>query len=232
MQAAYMKIHNHIKDEIEEGIWKIGQRLPSERDLAEHFRVSRMTLRQAVTLLVEEGVLTRKAGSGTYVASNRIQEKMRVTTSFTEIIKAQGKEPSTKLISYTETKPTAKECAYLELRSSELVVRMERVRYADDVPVVYEIAVIPKKFIANFAKEEVTQHFFHTLRANGYKIGKSRQTIYARLAADKVTDYLKLEEGQAVLGLTQVSYLEEGPAFEFVRSQYAGERFEFYLENQ
>ena len=61
--------------EIDEGLWKIGDRLPSERDLAERFKVSRMTLRQAITLLVEEGILERRVGSGTYIASSRVQEK-------------------------------------------------------------------------------------------------------------------------------------------------------------
>ena len=93
MLPAYIKIHDQIKKEIDEGIWEIGERLPSERDLAETFEVSRMTLRQAITLLVEEGVLERRVGSGTYVASTRVQEKMRGTTSFTEIVKAQGKTP-------------------------------------------------------------------------------------------------------------------------------------------
>ncbi|HES0675139.1 TPA: GntR family transcriptional regulator, partial [Streptococcus pyogenes] len=90
MLPAYIKIHDAIKKDIDLGIWPIGSRLPSERHLAEHFTVSRMTLRQAITLLVEEGILERRIGSGTYVASHRVQEKMRGTTSFTEIIRSQG----------------------------------------------------------------------------------------------------------------------------------------------
>ena len=100
MLPAYMKIHDQIKKDIDEGSWKIGERLPSERDLAEEFAVSRMTLRQAISLLVEEGVLERRVGSGTFVSSTRVQERMRGTTSFTEIVKAQGKTPSSHLISY------------------------------------------------------------------------------------------------------------------------------------
>lgn len=75
MLPAYIRIHDQIKKEIDEGLWKIGDRLPSERDLAERFEVSRMTLRQAITLLVEEGILERRVGSGTYIASSRVQEK-------------------------------------------------------------------------------------------------------------------------------------------------------------
>ncbi|MDG8323530.1 GntR family transcriptional regulator [Streptococcus pneumoniae] len=190
MLPAYMKIHDQIKKDIDEHRWAIGERLPSERDLAEQFAVSRMTLRQAVSLLVEEGVLERRVGSGTFVSSTRVQEKMRGTTSFTE-----------------------------------------RVRYADQVPLVYEVASIPEKFIKDFKKEEITSHFFQTLQKHGYRIGKSQQTIYARLAKEKIAHYLEVEKGHAILGLTQVSYLEDGTAFEYVKSQYVGERFEFYLEN-
>ena len=109
----YVKIHDALKDEVEKGIWKIGQRLPSERDLAERFTVSRMTARQAVTALVDEGILDRRVGSGTYVASRRVREKMRGTTSFTEIISSQGKVPSTEVLSYIRTAPNEVECEKL-----------------------------------------------------------------------------------------------------------------------
>ncbi len=231
MKAAYITIHDKIKEQIDNGIWKIGQRLPSERDLAEEFGVSRMTLRQGITLLVEEGVLQRKVGSGTYVASTRVQEKMRGTTSFTEIVQLQGKNPSSQLLSYIRTKPNDKELEQLGLAKGEYIIRMERVRYADNVPVVYEVASIPERLIKNVPKEGVTNHFFKTLVNNGYRIGKSQQTIYARLANEKVAKYLQISKNQAILALRQVSYLEDGQAFEYVNSQYVGERFEFYLEN-
>lgn len=231
MQPAYVRIRDQIKREIDEHVWKVGKRLPSERDLAEVFHVSRMTLRQAISLLVEEGVLERRIGSGTFVASTRVQEKMRGTTSFTEIIKSQGKEPSSQLISYRRTIPNEQEVKKLGIQQTENIIRMERIRYADKVPVVYEVASIPEKFIKNFKKDEITQHFFQTLQKNGYRIGKSQQTIHAGLAKEKIAQYLDISKGQAILGLTQISYLEDGTAFEFVKSQYAGERFEFYLEN-
>ncbi|EEY80303.1 MULTISPECIES: GntR family transcriptional regulator [Streptococcus] len=231
MLPAYLQIHDQIKKEIDEEVWQIGQRLPSERDLAETFQVSRMTLRQAITLLVEEGVLERRVGSGTFVASTRVQEKMRGTTSFTEIMKSQGKTPSSQLISYRRTLPSKQEIEKLGINKTENIIRMERVRYADKLPVVYEVASIPEKFIKNFNKEEITSHFFQTLQKHGYKIGKSQQTIYARLAKEKIAHYLGIPRGHAILALTQVSYFEDGTAFEYVKSQYVGDRFEFYLEN-
>ncbi|AWN18888.1 GntR family transcriptional regulator [Streptococcus sobrinus] len=231
MLPAYIRIHDAIKNEIDQGIWKIGSRLPSERDLSDQFEVSRMTLRQAITLLVDEGILERRVGSGTYVASQRVQEKIRGTTSFTEIIKAQGKEPSSKLISYERTYPNEQEIRHLEVTPKSYIIRMERVRYADKIPVVYEVTSIPEKLIRNFKREEVTNHFFQTLTENGYIIGKSQQIISAKIVDPQTTKELAVEQGHAILSLTQTSYLEDGMAFEYVRSQYVAGRFEFYLEN-
>ncbi|HFI0234461.1 TPA: GntR family transcriptional regulator [Streptococcus suis] len=231
MKAAYITIHDKIKEQIDQGIWAIGQRLPSERDLAEEFGVSRMTLRQGITLLVEEGVLQRKVGSGTYVANTRVQEKMRGTTSFSEIVQLQGKEPSSRVLSFVKTKPNEKEIDLLGLEKGEFVIRMERVRFADAVPVVYEVASIPAWLIQDMKKEEVTNQFYKTLTKNGFKLGKTQQTIYARLANDKIAKLLHISKNHPILALRQVSYLENGQAFEFVNSQYVGERFEFYLEN-
>ncbi len=231
MVPAYIRIHDAIKKEIDRGVWEIGQRLPSERDLADDYEVSRMTLRQAITLLVEEGILERRVGSGTYVASHRVQEKMRVTTSFTEIVRSQGKTPSSQLISYQRKLANEAEIQQLQLKATDTVVRMERVRFADNVPLVFEVASIPEKLIQSFNQEDITEHFFQTLTDNGYEIGKSQQTIYAKNASERVANYLKVPKNHAVLALTQVSYFTDGRPFEYVHSQYVGDRFEFYLEN-
>ena len=231
MVPAYIRIHDAIKKEIDEGVWEIGQRLPSERDLADDYEVSRMTLRQAITLLVEEGILERRVGSGTYVASHRVQEKMRGTTSFTEIVRSQGKTPSSQLISYQRKPANETEIQQLQLKATDTVVRMERVRFADNVPLVFEVASIPEKLIQSFNQEDITEHFFQTLTDNGYEIVKSEQTIYAKNASERVANYLKVPKNHAVLALTQVSYFTDGRPFEYVHSQYVGDRFEFYLEN-
>ena len=231
MVPAYIRIHDAIKKEIDGGVWEIGQRLPSERDLADDYEVSRMTLRQAITLLVEEGILERRVGSGTYVASHRVQEKMRGTTSFTEIVRSQGKTPSSQLISYQRKPANETEIQQLQLKATDTVVRMERVRFADNVPLVFEVVSIPEKLIQSFNQEDITEHFFQTLTDNGYEIGKSQQTIYAKNASERVANYLKVPKNHAVLALTQVSYFTDGRPFEYVHSQYVGDRFEFYLEN-
>ncbi|KXT76547.1 GntR family transcriptional regulator [Streptococcus sp. DD12] len=231
MLPAYIQIHDRLRDEIDKGEWRIGSRLPSERDLADDFGVSRMTMRQAIGLLVDEGLLERRRGSGTYVVGSQVRETMRVTTSFTEIVKSQGRTPSSRLISYERVHPNEQEVKNLGITAHSYIIRMERVRYADQMPVVFEVAAIPEKFIKNMDKESITSHFFQTLGDNGYQIGKSQQTIYAQLASQQVAEYLEIQQGDAILGLRQMTYFTDGQAFEFVKSQYVADRFEFYLEN-
>ena len=69
----YIKIHNQLRENIEDGKWKVGEKIPAERELAGQFNVSRMTLRQAIQELVDEGILERRVGSGTFVANRKVQ---------------------------------------------------------------------------------------------------------------------------------------------------------------
>lgn len=227
----YLKIHDQIKKEIEEGKWHVGDRLPSERELSETFNVSRMTLRQAVQTLADEGILERKIGSGTYVARKKVQETMIGTTSFSDIVEEQGREPSSKTISYFVTKPSSSEMEKLNLTEKDDILKMERIRYADDVPICFEVASIPYEIVKNFHKEEITLSLYKAIANEGTRIiGKSSQKISAVIASEKIAHFMDIKRGEAILKVSQISYFDEGTPFEYVRSQYVGERFEFFLE--
>lgn len=71
----YIQIHNQLRQNIEDGEWKVGDKIPAERELANDFGVSRMTLRQAIQALVDEGILERRVGSGTFVANRKVPRK-------------------------------------------------------------------------------------------------------------------------------------------------------------
>lgn len=227
----YIKIHNQIKRDIEAGIWKVGDRIPSERALSGQFGVSRMTLRQALQTLVDEGILERRIGAGTYVARQKVQEKMSGTTSFSEIMRSQGKFPSSQTISYRTLSPSLSEQERLQLSETDKVVRMERIRLADRVPISFEVTTIPAYLVKDFSHAEVTDSFYATMAQKGhYEIGHAKQTVTATLASENIADYLNIKRGDAILRLRQITYLKDGRPFEYVRTQYAGERFEFYLE--
>lgn len=227
----YLQIYNQLRQEIEEGKWRVGDKLPSERDLAISFDVSRMTLRQAVQTLADDGILERKIGSGTYVADKKVQETLKGTTSFSQIVREQGKRPSSKAVSYFVTQPSTNEMEKLNLSQRDKILRMERVRYADNLPICFEVMSIPYQLVKNFNKKEITQSFYETMRTKGnYRISHSKQNISATLAKERTAEFLNIKKGEAMLQLTQLTYLEDGRPFELVRSYYVGDRFEFVLE--
>lgn len=227
----YIQIHNQIKQDVENGKWRVGQRIPAERELAEQFEVSRMTLRQAIQTLVDGGILERHVGSGTFVANRKVQEKMSGVTSFTDLMLSAGKTPSSKTISYHVTTPSQSEIERLQLKKDQKVLRMERIRYGSDMPICYEVTAVPADLIEDFSKEEVTSSLYKTLEVKaGLYPGRAIQTVSAMSASEKIAEYLEIRRGEALLRLRQISYLQDGRPFEYTHTQYVGDRFEFVLE--
>lgn len=226
----YIKIHNEIQSRIEKGYWQVGQRIPAERELAQEFMVSRMTLRQALQTLVDEGILERRIGAGTFVAQRKIQDKMSGITSFTELTRRQGKVPSSQTVSYLVTEPSLSEAEKLELAENQKILRMERIRFADDEPICFEVAALPFDMVADYRQSQVTTSLYQTLADDGLRIGRAQQTVSATVASERIAELLKVKRGSAILMLRQVTTLKDGRPFEYVRTHYAGDRFEFYLE--
>lgn len=227
----YIQIHNEIRRDIEAGKWQVGDRIPSERELSLNFGVSRMTLRQAIQTLVDEGILERRVGSGTYVANQKVQEKMTGVTSFTDLMLASGKKPSSKTISYHTMEPSLSEMERLKLDQDEPVLRMERIRYGDDIPICFEVATVPEKIVTGLEKTEVTSSLYHALeQKKNLQPGRAEQTVSAMLVSERIAEFLDIKRGEAILRLRQTTYLQDGRPFEYVRTQYVGDRFEFFLE--
>ena len=227
-EPMYIKIHNQIKRDIENHVYKVGDRIPAERQLSVKFGVSRMTLRQAIKTLEEEGILERRLGSGTYVASQKVQERMSGIMSFTDITKANGQVPSSKSTSYQIGNPSLSEKERLMLKKDEKVLRMERIRYADDVPICYEVVTVPYYLVKDFSKEEVSSHLYETLeKRGGFEIGRVTEHISASIANEQDARLLKAKKGEALITRRQVTELASGQPFEYTRARYVAERFEF-----
>lgn len=228
----YIKIHNQMREWIRKGKWLDGEKIPSERQLAETFNVSRMTARQAVNTLVSDGLLERRIGSGTYVSQGKVREKMSGVSSFTKTVERSGKIPSSRLVSYYEKTASDSEVEKLNLHPQDKVIVLERIRYADGVPICFEEATIPSSIAQDLSKEDITQQLYQTMEEEkNLVVGYAEQTISASWASESVADMLDINRGDSILILRQVTYSTDDTPFEYVRSKYVGERYEFYLRS-
>ncbi|SOB43688.1 GntR family transcriptional regulator [Weissella viridescens] len=227
----YIKIHDEIREAIDAGRWRPGEKIPAERELAEQFDVSRMTLRQAIMLLVDEGVLDRRVGSGTFVAEPKVQEQLNGVRSFTDMMAAAGKVATSKTMSYHLSSASTSEQKRLNLPDNAKVLRMERVRYGDGEPIAFEVASIPAELIKDLDREALTGSLYKTLYdKQDIRVTRAQQTVTAAAVTERVAELLDMRRGDPILVLRQITFDQNDQPFEYVRTQYVGSRFEFFLD--
>src|SRR6201992_2064791 len=138
----YQQLQRGLRQAIEGKLLAPDDALPPERDLAEEFSVSRITVRKAIDGLVAEGLLTRRQGSGTFVSS-RVEKNFSKLTSFTEDMIARGRTPRSSWLRKAKGSVTPEESLTMGLSPGTPVYRFHRLRFADDAPMALEYCTVP-----------------------------------------------------------------------------------------
>jgi GntR family transcriptional regulator len=124
----YYQLKEIMRAKVRDKEWQPGDLIPSERELSEQYKISRMTARQAITELVNEGLFYREQGKGTFVSRHKITQQLIRLTGFTEDIRARGQRPGTKVLS-AEMCPADEETAErLRSQPGQLIMRLQRLR--------------------------------------------------------------------------------------------------------
>lgn len=139
----YKQLKDLILKEIKEGKLKPNQKIPTEQELSEKYQISRMTVRKAVAQLVDEEVLAKKQGKGTFVQEPKIVEDLDNANSFTNLCKRNGKVPGGKTLKFVLEEPSDRDIRELQLEPKEQVIHIQRVRTADNIPVMLENLYFP-----------------------------------------------------------------------------------------
>lgn len=229
----YIQIEEILKRKIYLEEYKIGENIPSERELSLQYDVSRMTVRQAITNLVNSGLLYREKGRGTYVANPKLEQPLMGLTSFTEDMKARGMEPSSKLIRFEKMIPPIDIARDLFLEPDEEVFYVVRIRNADKKPMAIERTYIPVKVYPELDEKKVMGSLYTIIEAKHHqKIGNAIQVMEAAIVSKEESEYLHLSSSAAVLIIKRISYFVDGVPFELVRSTYRADRYKFISEIQ
>jgi GntR family transcriptional regulator len=225
----YLQLARHVRSLIIGG--KLGHRdaLPSERELADRFDVSRVTVRKALRELSEEGLLEQIQGAGTFVnRAPHVEQRLSTLTSFSEDMKSRGLVAGSVWLHKTVSAATPEEALALGLSPGATVSRMQRLRTANGAPMALELAAIPTVFLPE--PQGVEGSLYDALRRRGYPPFRALQRLTAiRLSAAQAAQ-LDLAEGDAALYVERRTMLEDGTPLEFVRSQYRGDAYDFIVE--
>lgn len=224
----YYQIQKLILEKIESGIWPPKTQIPPERELAETFKVSRMTMRQALTELNRLGVLTREIGRGTFVSEPRISQGLNSLSGFSSDMKARGKRPGAKVISINSDTVPPFLALQLQVELTEKVLVVERLRMADDETMSLERSYINFPNCQSLFDEDLTSSLYDLL-IKKYSIvpTKAHQQISAGLSNQRESDYLEIKLKSPVLRLSRLTFDQNQRPFEFVESVYRGDKYIF-----
>jgi GntR family transcriptional regulator len=223
----YQQLQRALREIIEKRVLGADDALPPERDLAEQLSVSRITVRKAVDGLVEEGLLVRRQGSGTFVCA-RVEKNFSKLTSFSEDMRARGRKPRSVWLNRAAGTVTPEEALTLRSSPGTPVYRFHRIRYADDAPMALEYATVLASCLPSV--EAVETSLYEALAENESRPVRALQRLRAVLLTSEQAQLLKAQEKDAGLLVERLGFLKDGRAVEFSQSFYRGEIYDFVAE--
>jgi GntR family transcriptional regulator len=223
------QVREELTELISSGEYPVGERLPNEQEMSEKFRVSRATVREAYRALISAGYLSRRHGTGTFV--NRLPQRhsLDLNLSYTAMIQAAGFEPSIKLISQRVEVADDEDRMRLRLQPGEEIVVVERVRLADDRPVVYSVDRIPLEIVPEQIRGNLGPSLFDMLEdaSRGARAGRAR--LLPVLAGVRESDLLKVSEGAPLLYFDETDFDRDGVPVMASFEWHTSDVFEMWL---
>jgi GntR family transcriptional regulator len=233
----YVQIQEFLAEKILSGRLLPESRISSERDLSEELEVSRMTIRKAITELVNEGLLERRHGSGTYVAKPKVTYESGDLINYMETMRARNIVTGSQLLEFGQVPASRRLGEKLGVEIGHSLYRIEILRFANHVPVTLERNYFPCSRCKGLEEFDLEKTSISDLlsKAYGIKLSRINQTIEAVAASDDVAAQLRVEEGFPLLMISQimVDRVTGDPvefSQDFLRSDYARIHAEVNLE--
>ncbi len=223
----YIQLQQLLREAIQQKLLAASDAIPPERDLALEYDVSRITVRKAIGGLVEEGLLTRRRGAGTFVAA-RVEKVFSRLSSFSEDMLSRGRTPSSEWVSRAAGTVTPEEAMVLGLSPGAPVLRFQRIRFADAVPMALEFTTIEGSCLTGI--EAVDDSLYAALDRVGNRPVRALQRLRAVPFRGEHARMLGVDTGHAGLLIERRGFLRDGRVVEFTQSFYRGDAYDFVAE--
>jgi GntR family transcriptional regulator len=233
-RASKLPLHHQLYDllrgKIRSGEWIEGQMIPTEPELINQYGVSRIVIRQVLNRLVNEGMIFRQQGRGSFVAERRLEEGLSRIISFTEDMRQRGLTPRTHIL-FTGLVPAPEDIAeHLGIQAGDELARLDRLRLANDEPMSIEEAYLVHRYFPGVLNEDYARvPLRETLQQKfGLRITRARQVIRAVQASAEQARLLTTRGKSPLLLIERVSFSEQNQPVEYLRIYYRGDRYSLY----
>lgn len=227
----HYQLRELLRDEIFAGRWTVNERLPSERELCEAFELSRTTVREAIDALVNEGLLRREKGRGTFVAEPKMIESIQWGSPFTGSMAEQGIPIKTRVLRQEIVTPPYVVAQELRLASDEPVIVLDRVRSAFNEPILVSTSYVPYKICPTLIDDDLVHFSLYQLLGEKYglTIAKAKRYMEAIAANEFEAELLNIKPGTPLMLIESTVYLEDDTPLEYFKSRHRGDRTRFLV---
>jgi GntR family transcriptional regulator len=224
----YYQIQQALLEKIQQGELAVGDLLDSEEELARRYQVSRMTARQALHGLKLQGVAVSQKGKGTFVSRPKLEKNIMHLQGFTVDMRQRGMKPASRLLEQGIVSPSDEQAEKLRLTSSTRLLRLRRLRLADNIPMAVELSHIPLNAFPGLEKYDFgTDSLYEVLRDRyGVRVGWADEVIEALPATAEEAELLTIPRRACILSITRVIITTDEIPLEMACSRYRGDRYQ------
>ena len=232
----YYQLENVLREKITSGFYGDGDRLPTEIELIKEYGVSRITVRQALAALSDDGLIDRKQGRGTYIANRKTKQRkftgtIHLTGSLDELIE-MGMDTPVKVLEMNRVKADPHEAELLRIKVGTPIYRLKRLRLSENKPYSLILNYLPEEIGAKLTMAELSSGaLLHTMETKlGYRLDNAVQEIKAELADPYVAKLLDIRVGTALLSIERTVYTDKGMPVEFVHTLYRSDLYGYSVK--
>lgn len=227
----YYQIREALANEITAGEYPPGSPIPSERELSERFRVSRMTVRQATRMLVGEGLCYRRRGMGIYVAEKKYPSETQAFMGFTNMVRLRGLAPSSKVLECRWIQADESLAGMLELDVGARVAYIKRIRYASGEPLGIETSHVPEACHPRLLDHDFeTESLYHVMELYGIHPSHAKDTLYPSFLDREEAQILGLKPRTLAIRRRRIAYVVDWTPVEMTLSVYHPDKFTFEFD--
>jgi len=228
----YLQIKENLLAKIDAGVWSEDSLIPTEAELCEDYGVSKITVREAIKILVKDGRLSRRPGKGTFVTRPKIEQKLNRHFSFTRWAAQNGLAPASRILRVETAACDRHTAGHLDIAEGEEVTRIERLRLGDNEPLMLETIWVPYRLCPDLHLQDLANVPLNDIIAQEYGLPLVRATesIEAQTADEYAARLLGIEKEVLLLHVEHTTYARDNTIVYFVTSSYRGDRVKFSIE--
>jgi GntR family transcriptional regulator len=226
------QLYLELRSSLDKGVWGVGDQLPTEKELAESYACSLITVRRALDELRRERRIERIPGRGSFVTAVPIERDLAALTSFTQEMEARGLSPETTVIGTRAGSADAQVAEYLELEPGTATIEIERLRSAGGRPLVLETVHLPAERFPGLLETDLAHQSLYGLLAERYGVSlvRAREAIEPILPTKHEAELLEQDPRRPALLVELVAFTSDEVPVEFCRGVVRGDRARYYVD--